>query len=96
MRSHRLPGQSANFYVEELDGEFLLFRHGSSKAILLNETAGLIWRLCDGTRSVAAIIDFFAAQYPSAEDIATDVTVTIEQLEKVGAIVSDSSASATG
>lgn len=28
-----------------------------------NETAALIWRLCDGTRSVAQILDAVAADY---------------------------------
>ncbi len=62
-----IPKQAFGFYIEELDGENLLYRLGVHKAIHLNETATLIWKLCDGSRTMQEIMDLLKGEYPDAK-----------------------------
>jgi hypothetical protein len=49
-------------------------------AIYLNETATVIWKLCDGTRSVKEIIDLLVEAFPdAASDVRADVKETIDE-----------------
>jgi len=41
--------------VRELSGELLVYDRERKKALCLNETAALIWNLCDGETSVSAL-----------------------------------------
>ncbi len=55
--------------------------------IYCNQTGALIWRLCDGTRTVDEITEILSAAYPEARDtIATDVPETIQLLATRGAL----------
>jgi len=88
MTPNSLPKHAAWFYVEEMDGENLLYRIGAHKAIHLNATATLIWKLCDGHRTVQDIIDLFKKEYPtSADAVAADVREAIEHLASEGALL---------
>jgi Coenzyme PQQ synthesis protein D (PqqD) len=72
---------------EEMDGESLIYQHPTKQGIYLNETATVIWRLCDGARSVDAIVAALAEIYPDvASDIASDVHDTIDRLIELGAV----------
>lgn len=44
-----------NLVVQELNDETLIYDLNINKAFCLNETSALVWRLCDGTRSVKEI-----------------------------------------
>ena len=45
----------------------------------MNSTASIIWRLCDGSLSVAEIIDLLQEAFPDAKDsIEKDVIDSIE------------------
>jgi hypothetical protein len=58
------------------------------KAIHLNETATVIWKLCDGSRTVQEIIDLLKKEYPGSElAVATDVREAIELLVSEGALL---------
>jgi hypothetical protein len=85
MQQRPLP--TPGYAVEELDGEILLF-HPSSETILhTNQTGALVWRLCDGERSVADIVAALTAVYPdAATDIAQDVPELLNQFADQGAI----------
>jgi coenzyme PQQ biosynthesis protein PqqD len=79
---------SFGYFVEEMDGECLLYRLGAHKAIHLNETASLIWKLCDGTRSMQDIVAFLGQEYPdSRDDLSTDVREAVEMLIREGALL---------
>ena len=74
--------------VEEIDGEILLYRPSTHKAIHLNGTAALIWKLCDGTRTVNEVIDCLSSQFPDARSsIACEVQESIDQLLRDGALL---------
>jgi len=47
--------RQSGLIVRELDNEILLYDTGNDKAHCLNETAALVWKECDGTKSVAEI-----------------------------------------
>ena len=81
------PLPTTGYAIEELDGELLLF-HPSSETILhTNETGAIVWRLCDGQRTVAEIIDVLTAVYPESDaDIAQDVPDLLAQFADQGAI----------
>jgi len=86
MPSGRLT-RSADFFVEDLENETLLYRTGSQTAIYLNASAALVWRLCDGTRSVKDIVDLLVESYPEAKEILPqDVEQAVSMLLDNGAI----------
>jgi hypothetical protein len=85
--------QSFGYFIEEMEGECLLYRLGAHKAIHLNETALLIWKLCDGTRSMQDIIAFLRGEYPDVQDgLAEDVREAVELLVREGALLDVSAA----
>ncbi len=88
MKSHSIPKQGFGFFDEDKDGETLLYRPGARKAIHLNQTAAVVWKLCDGSRSVQDIIDLLKGEYPGSEaDVAADVLGAIEKLVAEGALL---------
>jgi pyrroloquinoline quinone biosynthesis protein D len=94
MTPSSIPKQAFGFFVEEMDGENLLYRLGAHKAIHLNDSASVIWRLCDGSRSVQDIVDLLKSQYPESENaIADDVAQAIDLLVREGALLETSVAS---
>jgi len=83
-----VPKQAFGFFVEEMEGENLLYRLGTHKAIHLNETATIIWKLCDGSRTVQDIVDLLKQEFPGSEaDIALDVAEAVELLAGEGALL---------
>jgi coenzyme PQQ biosynthesis protein PqqD len=86
--AHSVPAQRGSFYLEELEGEAVLYSKGGKRAIYLNETATVIWQLCDGQRTVAEIIGLLAAEYPeAAATIEADVIATVDRLVGERALV---------
>src|SRR5262245_16977047 len=88
MTPQTVPKQAFGFFVEEMEGENLLYRLGGHKAIHLNDTATVIWKLCDGNRTVREIIDLLKNEYPGAETtVAADVWEAIATLVGEGALL---------
>jgi len=50
------PGARSDLVVLELDDELIVYDAAERSLHHLNATATLVWKLCDGTRSVAVII----------------------------------------
>lgn len=87
MPAETMPRQNGFVEVEEMDNESLLYRRPRKTASYLNETATVIWKLCDGSRSTDDIVNILSMSYPEATDqIRADVTATIEQLIEAGAL----------
>jgi hypothetical protein len=78
--------QTTGFFIEEMDGEILLYKTGTHKAVYLNETAALVWKLCDGERTVREIADLLAEGFPDCEDLDQDVEKAIRSLLREGAV----------
>jgi pyrroloquinoline quinone biosynthesis protein D len=88
MTPQTVPKQAFGFFVEEMEGENLLYRLGGHNAIHLNDTATVIWKLCDGSRTVDDISGLLAKEYPGSEtSVAADVREVIELLVGEGALL---------
>jgi len=82
------PKRKADYKLEEVDGELLLYHPGSTKILYCNETASLIWQLCDGTRSDEEIKVTLRETFPEAADsIGNDVEETLKKFLEHGALV---------
>lgn len=87
MTADLVPSPRERYVVEDIDNESLIYRQASKSAVYLNETATVIWKLCDGTRSAREITAVLAEAFPEeAQAIAADVAATIDELIKVGAL----------
>jgi hypothetical protein len=87
MTSARIPRQISSFRLERLDDDLLLYHPGLTKTVHLNETASLIWQLCDGVRSVEDIATLLQESFPNeAAQIAADIETTLSRLADEGAI----------
>lgn len=83
----RIPVRVEHFQLERLDESVLLYHPGLTKTMRLNETAAVLWELCDGEHSVGDIADMLADAYPDqAEVIAEDVSVAVRSLADEGAV----------
>jgi hypothetical protein len=70
-----------------IDGELLLYHPTQTKILYCNQTASLVWELCDGRRTVQEIITLLSEAYPeAAETICADVEAILQQFHQHGAI----------
>ena len=69
------------YVLERIDGEITVYHPTLTTSVYLNETGAVIWELCDGTRTVADIIELLSEKYPeSSNEVERDVKVLISQL----------------
>jgi len=81
------PKPVTGFDLEALDHELVIYHPVSAAIFYCNATAALIFRLCDGTRSVAEITELLARAYPEARaHMAEDVQETLARLCEHGAL----------
>jgi hypothetical protein len=81
-----VPRHAPGYAAEQVDGELLLYHSGRTTVVYLNQTAFIIWQLCDGQRSGADIAALVAAAFPGEDDIAHDVIEALERLVTHGAV----------
>ena len=82
-----VPTQVDGCRVERLEHEALLFCAATARTVYLNDTAALVWDLCDGRRTIREIVDLLRAAYPeSAGALASDVEQAVERFRDYGAL----------
>ena len=87
MDRDRVPKPKAGIELADLDGETLLYSADRLTMVYLNESAAVVWRLCDGERTVSEIIEVLAEAYPEvAQSIGTEVPDVIDRLVGENAI----------
>ncbi|MBI3796007.1 MAG: PqqD family peptide modification chaperone [Deltaproteobacteria bacterium] len=87
IKEMNIPRHSVDYQLEAFESELLLYHPAKTQAVYLNETAALIWRLCNGQRSVAEIKTLLQDAYPEMSDeIAQDLQTTLEQFVSCGAL----------
>jgi hypothetical protein len=87
MPAHHKPRQKADYRLEVIEDELLLFHPGETKIIYCNPTAALVWRLCDGQRATPEITALLKAAYPEASaSLAAEVEAALQQFARHGAI----------
>ncbi len=83
----RVPSQNNRFHLEEMDGEVLLYNPADTKTVYLNQTSSLIWNLCDGDRTIEAIVTLLKDCFPDSESsINADVQLALDDFANHGAI----------
>ena len=81
------PVRNLDFRLEKMDNELLLFNPKSTNILYLNETASLIWQLCDGQRNINDMVSLLKETFPEAgASIKKDVEDTIALFRSHGAI----------
>lgn len=81
------PQREPDYQLEQIDDELLLYHPSRTKILYCNQTASLVWQLCDGQRSTQEIIDLLTAAYPEAKDsLPFDTEQTLEEFQEHGAI----------
>jgi hypothetical protein len=81
------PRQKPDFKLEKMDDDLLLYHPDENKIFYCNETAALIWQLCNGERTPEEISALISAAYPEAADaIVAQVESTLRQFHEQGAI----------
>ena len=87
MDVNSVPIPDNEFTLEELDNELLLYHPTKTTTVYMNETASIIWRLCDGKRSIDEITELIKESYPEAGDrTREDVEATLQTFNDHGAI----------
>ncbi|MGO9357951.1 MAG: pyrroloquinoline quinone biosynthesis peptide chaperone PqqD [Xanthobacteraceae bacterium] len=82
-----IPLRDPEIVTDTLEGELVLYHPQRTTAIYLNQTASLIWGLCDGHRSLAEIVELLAMHYPDAgSNLETEVREAIESLRQQRAV----------
>lgn len=77
----RVPFVREGYQISEMEGESLLYSHDKMTMFHLNQSAAVIWQLCDGQRTVSEIVDFLTSAYPDlSRQLERDVCSTIQQL----------------
>lgn len=64
------PRRREDLIAEVIDGDLLLFDPVTANTHHLNETAHAIWRMCDGTRTVADLADGLCGPFDVERDAA--------------------------
>lgn len=86
-----VPTKAPDHRVERLGQEVLLYCAATAQTVYLNDTAALVWELCDGTRTVEQIEALLVGAYPEAAGrIPTEVALALRQLDEAGALRSGS------
>ena len=86
MDRNGVPRQKAGYELADLDGECMVYNGAEAKALYLNETASLIWKLCDGHRTIGTIEDLLRDAYPEAQALSEDVAAVFQVLIEHGAV----------
>lgn len=78
---------SSHVLETEIDAEVSLYDPSTEQVTVLNGTASDIWRLVDGTRTIAEITSLLASSYGVERSvIAEDVHKTLDEFSRAGLI----------
>lgn len=83
----KIPKQKANYYLEVLDNEILLYHPSHVTIFYFNPTTALIWQLCDGKRTGTEIIMLLIEAYPeAAQQLSSETENALITFERSGII----------
>jgi hypothetical protein len=81
------PVSTSDHVFKEFGEEGLVFNKSSKKTIYLNPSATVIWKLCDGQRSLEDIAELLRGAYPELnDDFSADVRNAVEAMVGEGAL----------
>lgn len=75
------PCRTDGYRLETIEQELLLFDPAESVVLYCNQTAALVWGLCDGSRDFDEIVALLAKAFPEAgPELAADVRQAVDDL----------------
>jgi coenzyme PQQ biosynthesis protein PqqD len=81
--------------VQRAAGQHILLDLDDGEYFALDEVSGRIWELCDGTNSVAGVVDALCQEYEApAETVAADVTAFLSEMIEEKLLVPEPAAEA--
>ena len=84
-RSQRVGPPFPHVVETEVDGDVCLYDPSSERVAVLNGTASDVWRLADGTYTIAEITDLLASSYGTQPtSIAPDVEAVVTEFIEAG------------
>ncbi len=87
MIENSTPIINKDFITETFENEILLYTASDTKAVYLNETAHLVWQLCEDQKTVEEMIALLESSYPEQSHvIRKQVIDALNTLTKIGAI----------
>jgi hypothetical protein len=82
MKNKQIPIQNPNFVLQVEEDEHQLLNLNEQTSIFINDSAAIIWQLCNGEQKVSQIKSLLKTSYPSmAGGLDADVDETIKMLE---------------
>jgi hypothetical protein len=76
-----IPRHTTRYRLEDFGDEVVLYDFSTTQLVYLNDTASLIWRLCDGQRNIGAIKTLLQEAFSNdSELIEDDLRTTLKQL----------------
>lgn len=80
MNDEKIPRHMPDYHLEDFGEELVLYHPVKTRAMHLNGTAALVWRLCDGRRTVGEIKGILGGAFPPGGDsIAGDIDDVLRQ-----------------
>jgi Coenzyme PQQ synthesis protein D (PqqD) len=80
-------GRRDRVIAQQVEGQSVLLDVDSGEYFSLNEVGGLVWDLCDGSHSVASMVDAICEQYDVESSVVlNDATELLESLSGAGLI----------
>jgi hypothetical protein len=87
MRRESIPVPQPGYQIEEVDGEVLMFNAATAETVYLNRSAGVVWYLCNGERTIGSIVDLVSEYYGETDqEIIEDVKSILRQYSDIGCI----------
>lgn len=84
---NKRPVQNPAFQLQTVNNEYMLYKASEGSALYINETAAIVWKLCEQADTVGEIKKLLRGSYPEAEgDIARDVDNVLDGLRGHGAL----------
>lgn len=82
-----IPFPRSGVELADMEGEGVLYSYEKETMVHLNKSAAVIWRLCDGKRTVKEITELIADAFPDAADqVVIDVSETLARFQKEGVL----------
>jgi hypothetical protein len=77
--------------VEEVDGRLALLPRDGAAIVFLNESAALVWQLCDGRRTEAEVVELVEGLVTGvpAGSVGADVRTALTMLRDAGLLVTE-------
>lgn len=69
------------FHLDQVDGELIAYFPPMEQLVRLNATGAAVWALCDGSRTVAELLDVLEGSWPEqAEAVRKETLLLLRQL----------------